>query len=191
MSVITNFVETYQGKKLAILATGGGMGLAQIASVPGASRVLHSFYCPYETEESVRFLQQWLPWNAEPTGFKASSVSQLAAEEFYSAMASKYRDCNVLVVTAACTSRNYRRGLNRAYIACLDKNTEQMVVWHLKLPKNINSEEVHRTRTLEDLYVVRQMEDELITDVALRLVSGFALTMEEMIANETLVRLNP
>lgn len=34
MSVITNFVEHYQGPKLAILATGGGMGLAQIASVP-------------------------------------------------------------------------------------------------------------------------------------------------------------
>lgn len=100
MSVITNFVEHYQGPKLAILATGGGMGLAQIASVPGASRVFHSFYCPYETKESVRFLRANLVSKPEPDGFLASAVSQLAAEEFYEAMESKYRDCNVLVVTA-------------------------------------------------------------------------------------------
>lgn len=189
MSVITNFVEHYQGPKLAILATGGGMGLAQIASVPGASRVFHSFYCPYETKESVRFLRANLVSKPEPDGFLASAVSQLAAEEFYEAMESKYRDCNVLVVTAACTSLNFRRGLNRAYIACLDKNTNKMVVWHLKLPKPITSEAEHRIHTLESLCASRQTEDQLITDVALRLVVGASITMEEMIANGTLVRL--
>lgn len=174
MSTITDFVQNYNGPKLAILATGGGMNLALVGTVPGASRVLHSFYCPYDTEETIQFLRAYHP---SPTAFQASAVSHAAALELYQAMSNKHPEQNVVVVTAACTSSRWRRGENRAYIAC--KNSEGAVeVWHLKLPKA--TQEEYATLTPETIAAVREMEDKGIANTALALVGNMTSVTEKL-----------
>lgn len=185
MSTIPAFVQSYKGKKLAILATGGGVALGRLATVPGASGVLHNFYCPYATEETIRFVAAW---HHGPSAFRASAVSPGAAYELYEAMATKYPDANVLVVTAALTSTRWRRGENRAYIAC--KNPMGVVeVWHLRLPKA--TEEEHKLFNFETLCRLREMEDEGITNVALHLVNNTTSVLEGLMADGTLVCCNP
>lgn len=174
MSTFTEFVQSYNGPKLAILATGGGMNLALVGTIPGASRVLHSFYCPYSTEETIQFLRANHP---SPTAFQASAVSHAAALELYQAMSNKNPEQNVAVVTAACTSSRWRRGENRAYIAC--KNNEGVVeVWHLKIPKA--TQEEYAKLTPETIAAVREMEDKGIANTALALVGNITSIQESL-----------
>lgn len=185
MTTLTHFVQNYNGPKVAILATGGGVNLARIATTPGASRVLHSFYCPYETEESLRFLRAWHP---SATAFQASAVSSGAALELYEAMAQKYPQNAVVAVTAACTSSRWRRGENRAFIAC--KNSEGVVeVWHLKIPKATEAE--YRSLTPEIIAQVRDLEDQGISNTVLALLANITPLLEGLKADGTLVRCNP
>jgi nicotinamide mononucleotide (NMN) deamidase PncC len=185
MTTLTHFVQNYNGPKIAILATGGGMNLARIATIPGASRVLHSFYCPYETEETLRFLRENHP---TPAAFQASAVSAGAARELYEAMANKYRNQAVLVITAACTSSRWRRGENRAFIAC--KNSEGVVeVWHLKIPKATEAE--YRSYTPEIIAQVRDLEDQGISNTALALLANITHVLEGLKTDGALTLCNP
>jgi len=170
-----HFVENYElgndnAPKLAILATGGGISLGDIAKIPGSSRILHSFYVPYATEETLRFLRTWHPHKVEDFDFEKSAVSPKAALELYKAMEARYPGCRTVAVTAACISSKWRRGENRAYIAC--KNNEGVVqVWHLKVPKL--SEKDHQTLKFQTLVEAREMQDEGIANVAMLILSNY------------------
>ena len=175
-----HFVENYERgndnpKKLAILATGGGIGLCDIAKIPGASRILQDVHIPYATEETVRFLRNWHPHDIENFQFEDSAVSPAAALELYRAMEVRYPACRVVAVTAACMTTRWRRGEDRAYIAC--KNSEGVVqVWHLKIPKA--SEEEHKALDFETLCAAREMQDTGISNVAMMILINHAPTLE-------------
>lgn len=190
MSTFTRFVENYQGPKVAILATGGGMSLAKLGAIPGASRVLHSFYCPYETEESIRFLRAHHPAMDDQEHkfiFETSAVSSGACMELYQAMAAKYPNANVIAVTAACTSLRWRRGENRAYIAC--KGPDGVVeVWHLKLPKETQDE--HAKFSADDILQIRGMQDQGIANAAVALINNMTFLLEGLKADGILTLCN-
>jgi len=163
---LLDFVKTYQGSKLSIVATGGGVHLGNLAMVPGSSKVLHSFYCPYETQESVDFINR----NTPEAGhlFLKKAVSPVSAGVLYDALWTQnkqFPQVRNLAITASCTTTRYRRGDNQAYIAFQDAETQQVQVWHLKLPKL--SEEEHNGFSAEDLYYLRLREDETIAGIAL------------------------
>jgi len=179
---LLEFVQNYKGPKLAIVATGGGIQLGNIAMVPGGSNVLHSFYCPYETQESVNFIERNLPGRGQL--FLQKAVSADSAGLLYKGLcvqnAGFYNGQGVqnagfphvrnLAVTASCTTTRYRRGDNQAFIAFQNAETQQIEVWHLKLPKR--SEEEHKNSSPEELYTLRLREDETIAGVALWLACG-------------------
>lgn len=185
MSTFTHFVQNYNGPKVAILATGGGVSLSLIGAIPGASKVFHSFYCPYATEETVEFLRIWHP---SPSAFQASAVSPGAARELYEAMANKYPNQAVLVITAACTSSRWRRGENRAFIACKNAVGE-VEVWHLKIPKS--DETVYNSFTTEMIAQIREMEDQGISNTALALLANITQVLEGLKRDGTLSLYNP
>lgn len=179
---LLEFVRTYKGPKLAIVATGGGIQLGNIAMVPGGSSVLHSFHCPYETQESVNFIERNLPGMGHK--FLQKAVSADSVGLLYKGLcvqnAGFYKGKDVqtagfpyvrnLAVTAACTTSRFRRGENQAFVAFQNAETQEIEVWHLKLPKR--SEEEHKTSSPEELYALRRREDETIAGVALWLACG-------------------
>lgn len=168
---LLEFVQNYKGPKLAIVATGGGIQLGNIAMVPGGSNVLHSFYCPYETQESVNFINRNLPEMGALSLPKAVSpgVAGFLCKALQ-AQNKQFPEVRNLAVTAACTTTRYRRGDNQAFLAFQNTTTQQMEVWHLKLPKL--SEEEHKNSSPEELYALRLREDETIASVALWLACG-------------------
>src|SRR5437899_529943 len=85
---LAEFVKTYEGGKLAIVVTGGGVSLGQIALVPGASKVLHSFYVPYETKESVEFIRRHY-FSSAADEFAGKAVSSNSAYGLYAALYTK------------------------------------------------------------------------------------------------------
>jgi nicotinamide mononucleotide (NMN) deamidase PncC len=191
MSTFTHFVQNYNGPKVAILATGGGMSLANLGTIPGASRVLHSFYCPYETEETIQFLRANHPAMDDPDHkfiFETSAVSPGACLELYQAMAARYPNANVIAVTAACTSTRWRRGENRAYVAC--KSSDGVVeVWHLKMPKATQDE--HAEFSANDILLIRGMEDQGIGNAAMALAGNINTILEGLKADGTITLCNP
>ena len=169
MEILSKFVGNYNdNRKVAILATGGGVHLGLLAGVPGASKVLHSFYCPYATEESLRFLHENL--GEVDLEFTKSAVSEGAARELYAAMQRKYPDCRIIVVTAALSSRTWRRGLNRALVAFEPLTGGEMNLVRIDIPKL--SELEHAQMKPGALSFLRTLEDQELTEKVLNLVMG-------------------
>ena len=165
MSTTAEFVNMYKGPKMAILVTGGGVNLASIAMAPGASRVLNSFFCPYATEETLNFIREYHP--SPPSTMPSSMVSSEAARLLGEAMEAKFPDCNILVVTAACTTNRWRRGENQAFIACKSQYGV-LEVWHLKVPKATEAD--YAVMTPNMIAQLREAEDDGISAVAMMLV---------------------
>lgn len=190
---LQKFVQGYnRGRRLSILATGGGTPLASLAGVPGASRIFHSFYSPYDTQESVEFINRHYPLaRNKGKAYAEKSVCKESAEELYMALWTKnkmYGHLHIdnIAITAACTTTRYRRGDNHAFIAFQDENLDH-VVWHLKLNK-LFDEESHNKLSPKQLYGVRLGEDRLIATTALRLACDYEPeTLEGMKTNGTLV----
>lgn len=190
------FVNEYDGAKVSILATGGGTALAQIASIPGASRVLHSFYCPYETAESVEFIRTYYPHTKQPEKFAAKAVCAESANNLYMALWTKnkvfgHTEIDSIAITAAITAKRWRRGENRAYISFSNPKTFEHECWLLKLGKP--SEQEHALLSMANpargLGTVRMIEDCVISEYALRLATGFgAEDLKGVITNGTLTR---
>lgn len=174
-------VERGYTRKLAILATGGGMSLANLATVPGSSKILECFYVPYSVEESTAFVVG----NGQSASQLRQAVSAEAATALYNAMKTKYPNCQILAITAACTSLRYRRGDNRAFIAFMDANGE-MQVCRLNLEKMDESE--HSAMSLEGLYGRRCFEDKVITATALALVVDLKNVLATMFECGTLTQ---
>jgi nicotinamide mononucleotide (NMN) deamidase PncC len=174
-------VERGYTRKLAILATGGGMSLANLATVPGSSKILECFYVPYSVEESTAFVLD----NGQDASELKQAVSVNAAIALYNAMKTKYPNCQILAITAACTSLRYRRGDNRAFIAFMDANRE-MQVYRLNLEKLDEVE--HSTMTLKELHGRRCFEDKVITDTALALIVDLKNVLATMFECGTLTQ---
>jgi hypothetical protein len=105
------FVRTYEGPKLAIVATGGAAHLGDLAAIPGASRVLHSVDVPYATE--------LVPLK----DYSAVSEERLyELKEFYSFCYGGPKGIRWIIVTAALTTDRYRRGPNHAWVQITGRN---------------------------------------------------------------------
>lgn len=184
-----NFAKWYNGKKLSIVTTGAGVSLAQLVSVPGASSFFHSFYMPYETQESIDFIKTYCSDEAS-RNFAEKAVSPMAAENLYFASRSK-KGSNVSIfdvaITAAITSSRWRRGDNKAFIYF--QGVEENECWHLKLPKL--TEDEHRNMFFDGLFEQRSKEDFIIASTVIRLISGFeSKLLEEAITNGSLTKVN-
>jgi nicotinamide mononucleotide (NMN) deamidase PncC len=163
--LLYNRTKKYEGKKYAIVATGGGMGVLDLARIPGVSKLLHTIYVPYSAEETNAFVQENLGDDKLQEFQAVSNVSQEAVELLCAAAKNKWKDCNILVCSAALTSNRYRRGNNHAWVAhCCD---ETVVVKHFTLDK-IPQEEHERNEDLP-LYK-RYAEDLQITEKLLSLI---------------------
>lgn len=164
------FVQTYEGPKLAIVATGGAAHLADLAAIPGASAILHGIQIPYSEECRDRLFRHvsWVkPWSpCAGVGPEAAAQLLQCARGMVFAPAGPVL---AVVVTAALTTTRYRKGKNHAYI--LWQEGEGLVnKAYLELPKL--SEEVHATfsRIPGALLARRQQEDWDLTHRVLELV---------------------
>lgn len=149
--IFEKLVDEYNGPKLALVVTGGGIGVYQLAQTLGASKVLHVVYIPYSFEESGRFIRE--AWNKkfdEPklaeqyvNGFMDKAVSAKGAKVLCQSGMLTWPDCKVVACSAATTTNRYRRGENQAYLCSgylhndvfVENPLEQLEQYHLPLSK--------------------------------------------------------
>ena len=118
------------------VAAGGGVALADLLKLPGASKVVKGIYLPYAVIETSEFIRTYLGQDQADV-FSKKAVTQASAEAM--AGAAYTRDLvrghsgNVVYasVTAATTTGRFRKGANEAYICIIPSN----FVVHLKLTK--------------------------------------------------------
>jgi hypothetical protein len=191
-SFLAEFKKNYTGNKIAVVAAGGGVSVLDMVKLPGASQILHSFYAPYATEESVAFIKKHVnPVAAlefENKCVSAKSVNHLFAAEVNRLESNGLGNIKVVSITAALTTHRYRRGLNHAYISTEKRN------YYVKLPKL--PDYMHDFRgdiaefKLREVNRKRIEEDRLISRVALCLVADFnSEYVERLEKDETIERL--
>lgn len=122
--ILEKVVNEYNGPKLALIVTGGGIGMHQLAQTLGASKILHVVYTPYSFEESARFIRE--AWTKQETVIEAveravcrftdKAVSPTGAKTLCQAGMLTWPTCRVIACSAATTTSRYRRGENQAYI---------------------------------------------------------------------------
>lgn len=190
-SFLERFKKNFTGKKLSVVAAGGGVSILDMIKLPGASQILHSFQAPYATEESVRIIKKYVS-TAQSEEFQKKCVSSVAVHSLFLAEQGKYidtpidyDDLRILSITAALTTHRYRRGDNHAYIH------NDNGCWHLKLTKL--PEYMHDFQgesgsfNLQQVNTKRIKEDQLISRVSLCLTTGFELdSIKGLEQNETL-----
>lgn len=176
---LTRLVKSYKGNKIAIAAAGGGASLARIALVPGSSGILEEVNILYSEDATHTYIER--------AGYRVNDkkvVSLGIGGLLHLATAQRLQDsCHIIAMTSALTTSRPRKGDNQAYIY-VDGEP-----WHIeldKLPESVYSDSVIPWRDQQIAYK-RQSEDELISEVALKLVTGFERdTLEGMISNGVL-----
>jgi len=189
---LLDFVDWYEksnGCKLSIVATGGGMSLGQITSVPGSSSIFHSFYVPYATAETVEFIRKNYPI-VKAESFEEKAVCSESAKNLFYALWTKNKvdghlHIHNIAVTAAITSTRWRRGDNKAFIFFENLTAFRDECWYLKLPKLTEAE--HNSKTREELMAVRNSEENLLAEVTLCLATQYESdTVKKLVENGTL-----
>lgn len=159
---LETFVDSYDGPRLSLIFTGCGAHAASLLLVPGASKVLHDIQIPY-AHEAVEALVGQL-------STPAVSKERVLALHARSCPEGVLR----VTVTAAITSRRYRRGDNHAYIGV--DTTDGTKVYHLtlfKIPDNAHTS----TKAVSE---ARELEDFLICDTALGLATSQPIEVQNM-----------
>lgn len=106
-NILKSIVDKGTPKPLAIIATGGGSQLGLIASIPGASQVLHSFYVPYAVQATDKL--------AVHKDVRAVSLERV--QDLYNHIVSEWGDeVYGIAITAALTTNRYRKGEDHAFI---------------------------------------------------------------------------
>lgn len=174
-----------QSRKIAIVVAGGGASMSHLALVPGSSKVLDAMHVLYSEPSTVAFIRSAGYSIAAPDEYKM--VSPYIANALFLAGAHHYRNSGIISVTSALTTNRYRRGDNHAII-----RTSNSVCHELKfdkLPESVYTDPVIPWRD-QQIALKRQKEDELISEVALKLGTGFeAGSLERLYSNGTLRRL--
>jgi hypothetical protein len=172
---LQNFISTYQGPKVSVLATGGGLGIGAIGMIPGASRLLQSFYSPYSSEESTSFVERYGDQKCVDD-FTTKAVSKEAAEALFRALVwkdvifSKGGTLIHLALTASLTTSRYRRGNNEAFFR-FQKPDCLAQTWRLEFPKIPQMQ--YEGLTPMQISAIRSQEEALITRVVLAKVFDF------------------
>lgn len=168
-------VAAYTGPKVAFVLTGGGAGVAQLATVVGASKLLHAILIPYSHDESVKLISDALGALVGEE-YREKAVSEKSARLLCLGGLKRWPGCRVIACTAATTTSRWRRGENQAFVAVgeFPMGTEGGMVikeYHLKLSKF--SEEVYNTISDTSDEIVawkRRTEDSEITAFIFKLV---------------------
>lgn len=178
--IFEDFVRNYNGPKLAFIVTGGGIGIHNLASTLGASRILHAIYVSYSYEESANFiansyLNMALTFDiSKGNEYTQKAVSEHGAFLLASAGSVHWPQCRVIACTAATTTNRYRPGDNQAFIAVAepsaDLNPEKIAHYHLPLTKI--SEEDYEKMGLGYAAWKRRSEDLEITKFLLKVANG-------------------
>lgn len=166
-------VNEYQGPKLAFMVAGAGASLARLATIPGASRILHEVACPYDVEATKRYIKDSL---GHVRYFSSKAVSADSAWEISRALVQRVPEGVIAVgVTGAATSTRYRRGNNEAFISVGQGPVNHN--FHVKLVKPDESLYTSSTFTEEKrqelICRIRFEEDETIAAATLQVVTGF------------------
>lgn len=185
MSTFSYFIETYRGPKLAILAFGGGLSLARLATVHEGCKLLGSFACPNTPEECLRFLRAW---GTSHQAFEQSPVSPGAARELFAAMESMFPDYKVVAIAASGTASDREEYQNMAYIA--HKNSSDVLeIWRLNIPAATKDERL--CMTPDEFIFARSQEDEGIGNTVLALVGNIPRILNNLKFDATLVLCEP
>lgn len=188
---LQSFISTYQGPKVSVLATGGGFGVGAIGMIPGASRLLQSFYSPYSSEESISFVERYGDQKCVDD-FTTKAVSKEAVEALFRSLVwkdvifSKGGTLIHLALTASLTTSRYRRGNNEVFFR-FQKPDQLPQTWKLELPKLPQMQ--HERLTPTQVSAIRSEEEALITLAVLAKVFDFeasALESELKSKNATL-----
>jgi hypothetical protein len=145
LRLLTNIVDDLDPyRKLYFVLTGGGIELADIAKIPGASKCLYGIEIPY---------------HKELTASRFSSVSaeqcMFLAERLLSS-GKVPANVDVIIVTAALTTNRYRKGDTHAYVYINGK------IWHIQLPKL--SEQDHKFASIfHGIQNIRMIEDNILS----------------------------
>lgn len=162
-------IAAYKGKKVALVVTGGGQGIAQLSTIPGASKVLHSILIPYSYEESGKFIAEKLG-PEKGAAYQEKAVSQNSAMLLNLAGQLRWSGYRVITCSAATTTIRWRRGENQAFISVGGPGIEGTKDYHLKLSK-LTEEDYH---LMGSDYIAwkRRSEDRQITEFILKLIFG-------------------
>lgn len=178
---LQSFISTYQGPKLSVLATGGGFGIGSIGMVPGASRLLQSFYSPYSHEESTSFVERYGDQKCVDD-FAAKAVSKEAASALFRSLVwkdvifSKGGTLIHLALTASLTTSRYRMGKNEVFFR-FQKPDHLPQTWRLELPKLPQLQ--HERLTPTQVSSIRSEEEALVTLAVLAKVFDFEVSALE------------
>lgn len=185
-SILHQIVEEYKGPPLKMVLAGAGAYAMRILEVPGASAVLDSIYVPYSSER----MEQWLlsyhprPALAKEVFDAHPKVSLELLDTLHVANCSKLGESDVtpLTITAAITSKKQRQGANQAFVSFGPPAASEN--WHIQLHK---LEDVD----FKDAYFVEQrrfIQDRIISEVALSLVTGIESELRTEMVNSGFVR---
>lgn len=109
-------IKNYNGKKVVLILTGGGLSSLEAAKQIGSSKIIHAVYVPYSLEESYEFIGKNLT-QEKAIEYSKKSVSSSAAISLCLAGQARWPSTRVIACTAALTTNRYRRGENLAFIA--------------------------------------------------------------------------
>lgn len=187
MAFLKRFVDGWEGKKIGLVMAGGGASAASLALIPGSSRVLYDMTILYAEDATKEFLHTYHDCLSKSAVIPEKFVSKEMVLALQRAAVEKTGPaCYPVIATSALTSGRPRKGDNVAYICGRGD------VWKLildKLPEEVYSDSVTPWRE-QRIAIKRQSEDELVAEVAIKLVTGFEVdSLEGRISNGTLVRL--
>lgn len=178
---LTKIIAEYEGPKLSFIVAGGGSAVSRIASIPGASKVLHSMYCGYEQEAMIRLIERNVHVCRH---FKEKAVSMESAWELaraWEGAISWDRDKHkavIVAITGAITTNRDRRGKNEAFISIgAGPTNTQYHVQLGKLPSKVYEDEIKEWRDLI-IAATREKEDEHIAMLALTIATKVPLPSE-------------
>ena len=180
-------VAAYTGPKIGFVLTGGGIGVAQLPMVIGASKLIHAIHIPYAFEETARFiteaygedggLGQAMNYEARAVCEASALILASAAEKTWSPKEHLLADVGhgslgFVVCTAATTTSRWRRGDNHAWIGIVKPGftslEERVSLHHLKLDKL--TEEDYNKAGMGYVAWKRRDEDRRITEFILNQV---------------------
>lgn len=174
-SLVKQFLNIYQGPKLSVLITGGGISFTDILKYPGGSDIIESVDIPYGYDSALGFLQKYYDPDHNYDKIKWCSVETTKA--YLEALAKRDAHKNVafLVINASLTTWRYRKGNNQAYIGVA--MPIKKAIYSVILPKLPEDTHNHCTNSL--MGVVKQCvaakrydEDQLIAQYAMSYLSA-------------------
>lgn len=187
-STLAKLVNAWHGPKLCMIVTGGGIGLCDVAKIPGSSRIIYNIDVPYSAEAQTGLMGKYLDMWTDSAAWK--SVSQAAADLYMRASMVRHpRDLFHVSVTAALSTmrlnpetqlREGRKGNNHAYVAFSDGRC-----YHIKIDK-LSEKEVEAIIGFPDMMqTVREREDDKISAAVVSLLLNDPSLMPKWADNES------